>query len=409
MPVVAYLANIFPASVEPYVREEIVELRKRSVAIVPCGILPADAGLCGQLKSWADETVYLRPLRLGLLLRAGMLCVLKFGRFNDLFLRALQRRNSTEGRLAALAHTVLGVYLALLLRDRRVEHIHVHHGYFGSWVAMVAARVLDIPFSMTLHGSDLLLHAAYLDIKLRECQFAVTISEFNRRHILATYPDVDPAKLYVQRLGVDCRMPVSRSKWSKLENSPLRMLAVGRLHPVKNHAFLLQACHLLKSRGTGFVCLIAGDGPERPSLEKLIADLDLEREVHLLGNLTSHEVHEQYEKADVIVLTSRSEGIPLVLMEAMAQGKIVLAPQITGIPELVVDGITGFLYRPGSLEDFVSRAELIDQTRAALSTVRENARAHIVRHFDRDKNLAAFCELFLEKLGAKPVRISIPA
>jgi colanic acid/amylovoran biosynthesis glycosyltransferase len=408
MPVVAYLANIFPASVEPYVREEIVELRKHGITVLPCGVLPERAGLSGELKSWADEAIYLRPVRLGLLIRAGLTCVLRLGRLKDFFLRAMQRRNANEGRLAALAHTMLGVYLALLLRGRRVGHIHVHHGYFGSWVAMVAARVLDIPFSMTLHGSDLLVHAAYLDIKLRECQFAVTISEFNRRHIFETYPDVDRRQVYVQRLGVDCHLPVSHSK-PKLENSRLIMLAVGRLHPVKNHAFLLQACRLLKSRGTGFVCLIAGDGPERPSLEKLIADLDLEREVHLLGNLTSHEVHEQYEKADVIVLTSRSEGIPLVLMEAMAQGKIVLAPQITGIPELVVDGITGFLYRPGSLEDFVSRAELIDQTRAALSTVRENARAHIVRHFDRDKNLAAFCELFLEKLGAKPVRISIPA
>src|SRR5207244_2529735 len=98
----------------------------------------------------------------------------------------------------------------LLLRDRGVEQIHVHHGYFSSWIAMVAARMLGIPFSMTLHGSDLLMHAAHMNTKLRECEFCITVSEFNREHIYAHYPTVDRNKVLVQRLGVE--IPANSSK-----------------------------------------------------------------------------------------------------------------------------------------------------------------------------------------------------
>jgi glycosyltransferase involved in cell wall biosynthesis len=404
MPTVAYLANIFPSAVEPYVIDEIRELRKRGVAVTPCSALRANGRLSEDLEVWAAETLYLEPLHFGLLLRAGILCVWKCARLKDFWLRALVRQRSTERRLPALLHTLLGVYYALLLGKQHVEHIHVHHGYFGSWIAMVAARVLDIPFSMTLHGSDLLVHAAYLDIKLKHCQFCVTISEFNRRHILETYPDVDPAKIHVQRVGVNCRVPAARLGSVKSEESPLIMLSVGRLHAVKDHAFLVRACHMLKSCGLRFVCSIVGDGPERPRLEKLIRDLHLEQEIRLLGELARRELDEQYEKADLVVLTSRREGIPLVLMEAMARGKVVLAPAITGIPELIVDGSNGFFYRPGSLDDFVARVELIKAARSALTALRQNAREHVLRHFNHEESLASFCQLLLTNLRAHPAR-----
>jgi glycosyltransferase involved in cell wall biosynthesis len=342
------------------------------------------------------------------MLRAGFLCVWKLSRLKRFFLRALSRKTPSEHRLRALLHTLLGAYYALLLEKHQVEHIHVHHGYFGSWIAMVAARMQGIPFSMTLHGSDLLIHAAYLDTKLKECQFCVTVSEFNRQHILEAYPETDPAKIFVRRIGVNCHVPASRPGIES-EDSPLAMLAVGRLHAVKDHAFLIRACHLLKSRGLRFVCSIAGDGPERSPLEELIRNLHLECDVRLLGHLSRPQVDQQYEHADVVVLTSRSEGIPLVLMDAMARGKVALAPAITGIPELVVDGTTGFLYQAGSLDDFVTRVELIAVARSALTPLRQAARERVLQYFNREKNLAAFCGLLLSHLHAQPFRVSIPA
>jgi len=409
MPCIAYIANIFPSPVEPYVIEEIRELRRRGVTVIPYSLRRINDHLSSELQAWAEQTLYVEPLHLGLSLRAGWLLFRRFRVLKTFLKRALVRRNATERPLRSLLHTFLGVYCALLLGKRDIEHIHVHHGYFGSWVGMVAAQVMGIPFSMTLHGSDLLIHSAYLDSKLRHCQFCVTVSEFNRQHILKTYPGIDPDKIHVRRLGVDCRVVTVQVRRTGANNPHLLMLAVGRLHAVKDHAFLVRACEMLKKRGLRFACSIAGEGPERRSLEKLIRDLQLEGEIRLLGELTHDQIDKQYEISDLVVLTSRSEGIPIVLMEAMARGKLVLAPAITGIPELIFDGKTGFLYQVGSLDHFVEQVELINLVHLHLTDIRRNAREHVLQHFKREKNVAAFCELLLSHLHAQPAEIPLTA
>jgi colanic acid/amylovoran biosynthesis glycosyltransferase len=405
MPTVAYLANQFPSPVEPYVVQEIQELRRRGVIVIPCSARHDPTALDSELMALAAETLYLQTLQVKLSIYAAILCFVKFPMLKDFYRRALLQGSEPMGRrLHTLLHTWLGVYYALLIERLGVEHIHVHHGYFASWIAMVAARFLGIEFSMTLHGSDLLLHPAYLDTKLKHCKFCVTISEFNRQHILDRYPDVQLDKVVVRRMGVDPGPINPSTSQPSRENRALVMLAVGRLHPVKDHAFLVRACRLLKDREVPFACVIAGEGPERASIDALVRDLDLAAEVRLVGHLSRPHLDACYARADLVVLTSRSEGIPLVLMEAMARGKPVLAPAITGIPELVLDGENGFLYRPGSLEDFVARVELVHDSQSALGALGRAARRHVLQHFNRDKNLAAFCNLLLQHIS--PVHIS---
>jgi colanic acid/amylovoran biosynthesis glycosyltransferase len=380
--------------------EEIQELRRRGVRVIPCSARRANV-VDPALREIRRETLYLEPLSFGLLWRAARRLVCQHRRLDDLVQRILCRGfESPAKRARALLHTLLGAYYAEQLRDLRVEHIHVHHGYFSSWIALVAARLLGIQFSMTLHGSDLLVHASYLDTKLAECGFCVTISEFNRRHLLAHYPAADPHKIHVQRLGVPVPT-LPRPRPAPAEQPVL--LAVGRLHAVKNFGFLVQACFYLREAGINVRCLIAGEGPERQKLEWLIEELQLEDTVTLLGHIPHDEIGDYYRIADLVVLTSRSEGIPLVLMEAMARGKIVLAPAITGIPELVIEGATGFLYKPGELEDFVSRAEQICKSLSSLDRVRQAARAHVQFQFNQEKNVQHFADLFLRQIALKEI------
>ncbi|MGH9540238.1 MAG: glycosyltransferase family 4 protein [Terriglobales bacterium] len=416
MPVIAYLANQFPSPVEPYVFEEIAELRRRGIEVIPCsarrleapGVDRTGPGLPrpdNTLKFWAPETLYLQPLRLASLIAAVWLCIHRFSSLADLLSRALLQGNEPPARrIRSLFHTLMGAAYALRLKAAGVEHIHVHHGYFSSWIAMVAARLLEVPFSMTLHGSDLLLHSVYLDLKLKNCAFCVTVSEFNRRFVLEHYAEINPDKIIVRRIGVDASAEVvsSPSSSTESETGRLLMLAVGRLHPVKDHAFLLRACHEMKTAGTDFLCLIAGEGPERPWLEHLIRNLQLEDQVKLLGHLSRQQLDAWYVMCDLVVLTSRSEGIPLVLMEAMAHGKTVLAPAITGIPELVQDGKTGFLYHPGSLEEFISKIQMIASSPLSLPGLRRAARRHVLEHFNREKNLAALADLFVSRITSNP-------
>ncbi|HKH98510.1 MAG TPA: hypothetical protein VJ999_05325 [Candidatus Sulfotelmatobacter sp.] len=257
---IAYLANQFPCPVEPYVGEEIEELRRRGVRVVAGSV----RGVPGEPAAGrrAPEIV-LQPLRIMVLLRALVLCLRRWKRISPLVARIIFRGREGPGqRVKALLHTGVGACYAVQLRKRGVGHIHAHHGYFGSWIAMTAARLLDVGFSMTLHGSDLLLHGAYLDTKLENCAFCLTVSEFNRSYLIENYPAVEPGKVMVSRLGVEVR---EREGWSSGAKSSgakplgtrLALLAVGRLHAVKDHAFLVRACAQLQAHRVAFECSIA--------------------------------------------------------------------------------------------------------------------------------------------------------
>ena len=402
---VAYLANRFPAAVEPYVGDEIQELRRRGVQVIPSSVRRPDRKLHRSQSVSQNEILCLQPIRILTLLRAFTLVLWHWKRIASLISRViLQGKEPLNRRLKALVHTGLGAYYAAKLRKHAVNHIHVHHGYFGSWIAMVASRLLDVSYSVTLHGSDLLVDGAYLDKKLEYCRFCATISEYNRSHILKHFPVIDPAKVSVLRLGVDvpeCSEPPPAA------GGTLNLLAVGRLHAVKDHAFLVRSCARLRDRGLNFECVIAGDGPERHSLELLIRENRLETRLALLGYIDRSQMDSLYRRADIVVLTSRSEGIPLVLMEAMVRNRIVLAPAITGIPEIVIPGKTGFLYRAGALEDFVEKILFLHRLMrradssavSPLDWIRHAARVQVLHNFNRSRNLSLFADRFLQSIA----------
>ena len=395
---IAYLANQFPSEVEPYVADEVGELRRRG-AIVIAGTVRTPKNGAGM------PDVVLQHAAVRVLGPAMWLLLTKWDCVLPLLTRIVSGRESVGKRIKALLHTLLGACYAALLRGHNVDRIHVHHGYFGSWIGMTAARLLNVGFSMTLHGSDLLLSASYLDLKLAHCDLCITVSEFNRNYILQRFPALDPQKIVVSRLGVEV---VERTTLANPQNKPdsLNLLAVGRMHKVKDHAFLLRACAELMACRIPFVCRLAGEGPERRRLESLIREWGLQERVTLLGHVAKTRLAGLYQAADVVVLTSRSEGIPVVLMEAMARGKIVLAPAITGIPELVRAGETGFLYQHGSLQDCVAQLHFIysqmtgDESAGLLKQIKRNAIAHVDHNFNRGRNLQSFADLLLQRTAA---------
>ena len=410
MLIVAYLANEFPSAVEPYVGEEIEELRRRGVQVITTSVRSPRSSSSHK----KDVEIVLLPLTPVIAIEALLLCVRCWKQVLSLVVRvAFQGRESLSQRVKALAHTFLGACYAAKLAKSGAEHIHAHHGYFGSWIAMTAARLLGARFSLTLHGSDLLLHGSYLDVKLANCEFCLTVSEYNRQYILERYREVDPAKVIVARLGAEVPEKVV-SESNRQNSEAFTILAVGRLHEVKDHAFLVRACSRLRELGLRFECYIAGEGPERRGLEYLIQKYELENCVALLGHVPRDQMSSLYDRADVVVLTSRSEGIPLVLMEAMARGRVVLAPAITGIPELVIPGKTGFLYEPGSMDAFVDRLQFIYSLMKSPSTsdlaharagtrflhwIRYGARVQVHHNFNKRKNLESFANLFLDRVA----------
>lgn len=398
---VAYLANSFPEPIESYVWEEIRGLRECGVNVTPCSIRrPRQAAHeCGIPTS---EVEYLFPLRLLPSFRASWLLIRHAFALQGFIWRAISGPEKFSRRMRTLAHTWLGAYLAARLARKQISRIHVHHGYFGAWVGMVAARILGAGFSVTLHGSDLLIRADYLDAKLAACDVCFTVSEFNRRYILEHF-SVAPHKIRLRRLGVD------PARWQPdhdhAAHEVFSILSVGRLHAVKDHAFLLLACHALQRSGVNFHCRIAGEGEERRRLETLISSLDLRGRVTLLGQVRREQLRTLYSTADAVVLTSRSEGVPVALMEAMAMERIVIAPNISGIPELITDGVNGFLYSPGSVKGLVAKLQFLYHHGSELTWIRHAAREQIVHNFNGPANLARYAEEFLAPLETKAVPV----
>jgi glycosyltransferase involved in cell wall biosynthesis len=398
---IIYLANSFPEATESYVADEIHELRKHGADLLVCAMRkPAHAS------PPSDQCFYVLPLSLAGSLRVSALFLERLWVLRKVLCRAIRSREHFSSRFRAVAHTWLGVYLAVQLRHKTIRHIHVHHGYFASWVGMVAAKLLNAGFSFTLHGSDLLVRPQFLDIKLQNCDWCFTVSEFNRQFIIRNYPRVEPGKVLVQRLGVDL------ADWKpcgcRANAKTFCIVTAGRLHPVKNHLFLLRACAALKKAGLSFCCLIAGEGGERTMLERAIVSLDLQREVALLGHIQRKQLPKLYARADVVVLTSHSEGLPVTLMEAMAMERAVIAPRITGMPELVVPGETGFLYEPDCLNDFLEKLYFVRDHRTSMDEICRAARDHVERHFNRTVNLASFAMQFLSHVNpeaGEPARV----
>jgi colanic acid/amylovoran biosynthesis glycosyltransferase len=401
MTTIAYIANEFPSPLEPYVIDEITELRRRGAQVICCSgkrVSPNDLSLAERV-FW-KETRFFQPLSDDELVRAARRLASDRHNLWQLLRPLLWERGaSPTRRIRALGHTVMGAALAEQLAPLDVEHIHAHHGYFASWMALAAARLLGIGFSFTLHGSDLLQRADLLAAKLRACQFCVTVSDFNCQYILRNYPSMPAEKIIVQRLGVDrvLRWPTP-APLAEENRRRFCLLSVGRLHRVKDYRFLIQACAALRDQGLDFLCWIVGEGPERPALESQIMALGLQGRVYLIGHVPRTDLPGYYRYADLVVMTSKSEGIPVVLMEAMAHEKLVLAPAITGIPELVEHQRTGFLYQPGSLPDFVSAVSWVQGHKASLAGIQRAAAASIAASYNRQRNLRTFAEQLLARI-----------
>jgi colanic acid/amylovoran biosynthesis glycosyltransferase len=401
MTTVAYIANAFPSPLEPYVMDEIRELRRRGTQVICCSGKRVSANdLSLPERAFWKETRFLQPLTDDELVHAFRRLIDRRNFWQLLQLLLCDRGGSPLRRVRTLGHTLMGAALAEQLEPLQVEHIHAHHGYFASWMALVAAGLLRVGFSFTLHGSDLLQRGDLLAAKIKACKFCFTISDFNRDYILRHYANTAPDKIVVQRLGVDrvLSWPTVNAH-AEPESRRFCLLSVGRLNPVKNHRFLIRACASLRDSGFDFICWIIGEGPEREALEKQILSLGLQGRVYLIGHVPRAELSGYYRYADLVVLTSKSEGIPVVLMEAMAHEKLVLAPSITGIPELVEHKQTGFLYDPDSLPGFVSAVQSIQAHRGSHLEIQRAAAARIASSYSRQTNLRAFADEFLTRVS----------
>jgi glycosyltransferase involved in cell wall biosynthesis/peptidoglycan/xylan/chitin deacetylase (PgdA/CDA1 family) len=353
-PHVAYVMSRFPKLSETFVLAEMLAVARRGVRI---DVHPlqrrGEPVVHPEARAVAAEAHY-EPLLSPAVLASQLFWLRRRPRaYLSAFAAALRGTLRSPKFLAgAVVFFPRAAHAARRMEADGVEHVHCHFAHHPALAGFVMRRLTGIPFSFTAHGSDLHVDRTMLPEKVAEAAFVATISEDNRRLILAECGERFADRVHVIRAGVDTGLFAPHANGAR-PGAPLRMLCIGTLHEVKGQAHLVEACRLLAEGGVDLRCRFIGDGPDRPELERRIAAAGLEDKVVLAGSRTREEVAEELAGADVLVSPSvptrqgRREGIPVVLMEAMSTGLPVVASGISGIPELVSDGRSGLLVPPG--------------------------------------------------------------
>ena len=366
---VAYFSWFYPVVSMTFVQREVAALRARGVEVHTMALRPAEDLLSETERRSAAETWTVLPASGSRVLRAHVRGFLRspasFVSTFRLVQAEVARTRTRRPRLRATAYFAEAVLLAERLRRVGLDHVHVHGGDIGSHVVRLVAhlergrrRTRPFTWSMTVHGPGELLDPAehLLQQKVRDADLVVAVSQYGRAQILALTDEADWHKLEVVHCGIDVDGWPRRS--DRAHDGPVRVLTVGRLHPQKSHHVLVEAVALLRDRDVDVTVTLVGEGATRAALEQLIRSRGLEDRVHLVGAVGQSDVAAYFQDHDVFCLASVSEGLPVVLMEALAAGLPVVTTRITGVPELVEDGRTGLLVppaRPQALADALQR------------------------------------------------------
>lgn len=300
-----------------------------------------------------------------------------------------------------LAYWVEAVLLQRWARQQQISHLHVHFATPAATVALIFSRLCGLPFSITIHGPDEFYDVSKyrLKEKFEAASFLICISDFARSQVMRVLSYQHWQKIEVCRLGVfPAQFPLQQKPAADAATG-LRILCVGRLCEAKGQAVLIQAVHALIQQGQRCQLTLIGGGELRGEFEQLVVELGLSGQVHFTGPLNQDQVRRHFAEADVFVLASFAEGVPIVLMESMALGIPVIATQITGIPELIEGGQCGVLVAAGSQQQLTQALQQHVQTSAeAIAVQIERARARIEADYNLDINVPQLHRLFQQRV-----------
>ena len=290
--------------------------------------------------------------------------------------------------------------LAALCKARSIAHIHAHFADFPATIARRAAKIAKIGFSISAHAKDIYLaDPVKLRRNLIKARFVTTCTSYNAEHLRKLAPGVPVAKLYH---GIDC------AKFHRLDRQPQRLpmiLSIGRLRSKKGFDTLIEACRILRDDGREFACRIIGYGPEEASLNALIERYGLQWHVMLLGKQTHDVVLGQLERASIFALPCRidadgdRDGIPNVLLEAMAAGVPIITTPVSGIPEIVTDDINGRIVPPDAPAELAAAmAALLDDAKLT-ARLSQQAKEMVTDRFGCGRDMAALDRMLITATG----------
>jgi colanic acid/amylovoran biosynthesis glycosyltransferase len=354
---IAYFINQYPRVSHSFIRREILAVERQGFTVQRIA-----------LRGWKDplpdpddqreraRTQYvlrggawrLLPSAAATMLRAP----LRF--FGALTLAMRMAHRSYRPRIYHLINLLEACRVLRWTRAFGAMHIHAHFGTNSAEVAMLVSALGGPPFSFTVHGPEEFLQPMGLGQKVDHSRFTIAISSFARSQLLLCCPHQEWDRIKIVHCGLE--PDYFATPWAEASH-PNRLVCVGRLCEAKGQLLLIKAIAELQARGQRIELVLAGDGPLRPELERLIRQHGLEHCIRITGWIDSSAVRAEILAARALVLPSFAEGLPVVIMEAMALRRPVLSTYIAGIPELVVPDETGWLFPAGSMEELIASME----------------------------------------------------
>jgi glycosyltransferase involved in cell wall biosynthesis len=283
-----------------------------------------------------------------------------------------------------------------------VRHIHAHYATHPALVAWLINQMTGISYSITVHAHDIFVEKPMLATKLQGSVFISAISEFNRKYLTEMFGPWVQQKTQIVRCGIDPAYYGNEEHIAGAERGRLEIISIGSLQPYKGHIYLVKACAELQRRGIPFRCRIVGGGDLREMLERAIRESQLDPVVELMGPRTQDEVSQLlrtancYVQPSVITSSGKMEGIPVALMEAMVSGIPVVATAISGIPELVRPGDTGWLVAPEDAEALANALSQIHKDPAEARRRACSGRRWVLDEFELSSNAKRLSFLFTQ-------------
>jgi glycosyltransferase involved in cell wall biosynthesis len=398
---IAYLVSRFPHVSETFIVRELDAVAGRPglelelLALFP----PVDATVNPRARPWLERLrrpsvgegvaallwwTFRRPARL-----AASMALVAGG---------YVRRPSLLAR--ALATVPLAAAHARFVRQRSVDHVHAHYATYPLLAAWICHRLTGVPYSVTAHAHDIFVDRSFLERRLAEARFVVAISEYNR-DFLRDHGSPEQTPIHVVHCGVEPASYPFRPRGDP-SSRPVRALCVASLQEYKGHPVLLQALARGGDQLARVQLDLVGDGPARSELEQLAHELGLTSRVRFHGSLPEAGVADLLAAADLFVLPSvvarngQQEGLPVVLIEALAAGVPVVATRLSGVPEVIRDSETGLLAEPGDPDGLARSIEALLEDHSAARARAETGRQLVEREFDIHRSGATLGRLFLD-------------
>jgi glycosyltransferase involved in cell wall biosynthesis len=394
---IAYLINAYPKVSHSFIRREIHALERQGLEVKRIALRGWDGPL-------PDEEDHRERQRTAYVLRGGARSLLlpllqtllrSPGRLlRTLWLAVKMARGSDRPLVYHLVYVAEACRILHWVRSDGVERLHAHFGTNSAEVAMLVRSLGGPPYSFTVHGPEEFMRELGLTEKIRRASLVIAISNFCRSQLFMRAPFEEWPNVRIIRCGLeeafykdaDTRLPAAAAG---------RLTCVGRLTEAKGQPLLIQAAALLAAKNIDFQLVLAGDGPLRATLESLIERFRLGNRVRITGWISGAQVREELLASRAMVLPSFAEGLPVVIMEAMALRRPVLTTYVAGIPELVTHGETGWMFPAGSVEDLALAMELcLLCPQEEIARMGEAAQRRVIRLHSIDEEARKLADLF---------------